>query len=63
MGHHGECSGFAGLPNRAEGYDRLGLMMGMLPEMTAFRRFGALSAEDLLYRQAELMELERSLRE
>ncbi|SPQ17690.1 7b5b95ba-d0a0-49c5-afdd-8d11b7609188 [Thermothielavioides terrestris] len=30
--------------------------------MTAFRRFGALSAEDLLYRQAELVELERSLR-
>ncbi|AEO69895.1 uncharacterized protein THITE_2056878 [Thermothielavioides terrestris NRRL 8126] len=51
------------LPARAEGYDRLGRMMGMLPEMTAFRRFGALSAEDLLYRQAELVELERSLRE
>ncbi|KAG7293531.1 hypothetical protein NEMBOFW57_003583 [Staphylotrichum longicolle] len=31
--------------------------------MTAFRRFGALAAEDLLYRQAELVELERSLRE
>lgn len=37
--------------------------MGELPETTAFRRFGALSAEDLLYRQAELVELERSLRE
>ncbi|KAK4040930.1 hypothetical protein C8A01DRAFT_15236 [Parachaetomium inaequale] len=31
--------------------------------MAAFRRFGALSAEDLLYRQAELVELERNLRE
>lgn len=54
---------FAGFPNRAEGYDRLGLLMGMIPQMAAFRRFGALSAEDLLYRQAELVELERSLRE
>lgn len=47
----------------AEGYDRLGQLMGDLPELTAFRRFGALSAEDLLYRQAELVELETSLRE
>lgn len=54
---------FAGHANRAEGYDRLGQLMGELPETTAFRRFGALSAEDLLYRQAELVELERSLRE
>ncbi|KAK1763653.1 hypothetical protein QBC33DRAFT_548884 [Phialemonium atrogriseum] len=52
-----------GLPdNPAEGYDRLGQFMGNLPEFTAFRRFGALGAEDLLYRQAELVELERSLR-
>lgn len=46
----------------AEGYDRLGQLMGELPEVTAFRKFGALSAEDLLYRQAELTELEMRLR-
>jgi hypothetical protein len=56
-------TGRAGLANHAEGYDRLGLMMGMVPEMAILRRFGALSAEDLLFRQAELVELERSLRE
>ncbi|KAH6842898.1 hypothetical protein B0I37DRAFT_356920 [Chaetomium sp. MPI-CAGE-AT-0009] len=58
-----EPSRFARLAHHAVGYDRLGLVMGMVPEATAFRRFGALSAEDLLYRQAELMELERRLRE
>jgi len=56
-------SRFSGLGSRVEGYDRLGTLMGMVPETTAFRRFGALSAEDLLYRQAELIELERNLRE
>lgn len=56
-------NGVAVPEKRAEGYDRLGLIMGMVPEMTILRRFGALSAEDLLYRQAELVELERSLRE
>lgn len=53
-----------GFPRQpAEGYDRLGRLMGRHPETTAFRRFGELAAEDLLYRQAELVELERSLRE
>ncbi|KAK0737376.1 hypothetical protein B0T21DRAFT_410829 [Apiosordaria backusii] len=47
---------------RPEGYDRLARMMGSLPEMAMFRRFGVLSAEDLLYRQAELQELEAALR-
>ncbi|KAK4442964.1 hypothetical protein QBC34DRAFT_311939 [Podospora aff. communis PSN243] len=37
--------------------------MGDIPETAIFRRFGALSAEDLLYRQAELAELEEALRE
>lgn len=45
------------------GYDRLGQFMGDLPELTAFRKFGCLATEDLLYRQAELMELQRRLRE
>ena len=47
----------------AEGYDRLGRLMGELPETAIFRRFGGLAAEDLLYRQAELIELENTLRE
>ncbi|KAK3385713.1 hypothetical protein B0H63DRAFT_473466 [Podospora didyma] len=49
--------------DRVEGYDRLGRLMGELPDTAIFRRFGALGAEDLLYRQAELCELERRLRE
>lgn len=63
MGRLELVDGIAAHLPRAEGYDRLGQLMGELPETTAFRRFGALSAEDLLYRQAELVELERSLRE
>lgn len=45
------------------GYDTLGKLMGKIPEATAFLRFGALSAEDLLYMQAEIVELERRLRD
>lgn len=44
------------------GYDRLGKLIVKLPETTAFRHFGALSAKYLFYGQAELVELERSLR-
>lgn len=46
----------------ADGYDRLASFMGELPENAIYRRFGALAAEDLLYRQAELIELESTLR-
>ena len=46
----------------AEGYDRLAQFMGTFPENAVFRRFGTLAAEDLLYRQAELCELESTLR-
>ncbi|KAK0627629.1 hypothetical protein B0T14DRAFT_563413 [Immersiella caudata] len=46
-----------------QGYDGLGQLMGEIPETAIFRRFGALSAEDLLYQQAELVELEEALRE
>jgi len=45
----------------AEGYDKLARFMGGLPENAIFRRFGSLTAEDLLYRQAELVELENTL--
>ena len=37
-------------PAPVEGYDRLGQLISELPETAVFRRFGALSAEDLLYR-------------
>lgn len=47
---------------RADGYDRLASLMGEVDDVAIFRRFGALSAEDLLYRQAELAELEEDLR-
>ncbi len=53
MSEHQESS-----PN---GYDHLARFMGGLPENAIFRRFGALAAQDLLYRQAELVALERSL--
>lgn len=46
----------------AEGYSRLARFMGEYPENAIFRRFGALATEDLLYRQAELYELEDTLR-
>lgn len=47
----------------ASGYDRLGWLMGKYGDMSIFRRFGALSAETLLHKQAELQELEVKLRE
>lgn len=50
-------------PNKPEGYDKLGRLMGTVPETAIFRRFASLTAEDLLYRQAELTELEKDLRE
>ena len=37
--------------------------MGLLPETAIFRRFGALNAQNLLYFQAELVFLEKQLRE
>lgn len=44
------------------GYDRLARLMGRDGEVSIFRRFGALSAERLLHRQAELQVLEADLR-
>jgi len=46
-----------------EGYAKLGLLMGEFPEHAIFRRFAALNAQNLLYFQAELVHLERKLRE
>jgi len=36
--------------------------MGSIPELSVFRRFGALNSQRLLYLQAELIHLERQLR-
>ncbi|KAH8896747.1 hypothetical protein GQ53DRAFT_639573 [Thozetella sp. PMI_491] len=48
---------------RKGGYDRLASLMGEVPDTAIFKKFGALSAEILLYRQAELTLLEDELRD
>ncbi|EON64338.1 hypothetical protein W97_03569 [Coniosporium apollinis CBS 100218] len=45
------------------GYPRLGTYMGLIPEVAILRRFGDLNAQNLLYLQAEIVHLERELRE
>lgn len=45
------------------GYPRLASLIEARPECAIFRRFGALNAQNLLYLQAELIGLERSLHE
>ena len=44
-----------------EGYAKFAAMMGQHPEMAVFRTFRALNMKNLLYLQAELVELERDL--
>jgi hypothetical protein len=44
------------------GYPKLAAKIEILPEIAIFRRFGALSAQNLLYYQAELTYLERKLK-
>ena len=46
-----------------ECYSKLASLMGAYPDMLIFRRCGALSAQNLLYLQAELVHLEHELRE
>lgn len=48
--------------NLVNGYPKLAQRMGQIPETAIFRRFGPLSAQNLLYIQAELTHLERRLR-
>ena len=50
-----------GVSTHAQGYDALGTLMGACPETAIFRQFAALSAQDLLHRQAELAELQEAL--
>jgi hypothetical protein len=45
------------------GYPKLAAQMEILPELSIFRRFGGLNAQNLLYMQAELTYLEKKLRE
>ncbi|KAK5662349.1 hypothetical protein OQA88_8259 [Cercophora sp. LCS_1] len=49
--------------NAPGGHARLGQLMGRYPETAIVRRFLALSAQDILHRQAELAELEAALKE
>lgn len=44
------------------GYPKLAAQMDLQPETSMFRRFGFLNAQNLLYFQAELVALEKSLR-
>ena len=46
-----------------EGHVKLALLMSEYPETLIFRRFGAISAQNLLYLQAELVHLEHELQE
>lgn len=43
------------------GYSRLAALMGENPETAVFKRFASLNALNLLYMQAELVDLENSL--
>lgn len=45
-----------------KGYAKLGVLMGDFPEVAIVRRFSALSAQNILYLQAELRNLEFDLR-
>ena len=62
-----KCSGnppppIGPLHDLQNGYPKLAGRMGIQPEMTTFKRFGALNARNLLYMQSELMNLERTLK-
>jgi hypothetical protein len=48
-------------PMYTEGYLRLAFLMGLWPEFATFRRFGWLSALNLMRLQSELAKLERDL--
>jgi hypothetical protein len=44
------------------GYPQLSEYMGLLPQLSIFRSFGALGAKNILYLHAELVALEEELR-
>lgn len=45
------------------GYNKLAALMGAYPEVAIFRRFAALNAQNILHFQAEIVDLEITLRE
>jgi len=48
--------------NPKRGFHKLASMMGAHPEYAVFRRFGALNAQNILFYQAELADLEIKLK-
>ncbi|KAH7085024.1 hypothetical protein BKA63DRAFT_574049 [Paraphoma chrysanthemicola] len=50
-------------PDIVVGYPKLAARIEIQPELGMYRRFGALNAQNLLYYQAELTDLEEQLRE
>jgi len=49
--------------NAVTGYPKLAAKIAVQPEAAIYRRFGALNAQNLLYLQAELVDLEERLKE
>jgi len=49
------------LENLVAGYPKLAGKMELQPEISVFRRFGALNSRNLLYLQAEITTLEKDL--
>ncbi len=56
-----QCPPAVPLEHLVQGYPRLAGRMGLIPETAIFRRFSALNIRNLLYLQAELMNLEMEL--
>ncbi|MCJ1307123.1 hypothetical protein MMC25_000769 [Agyrium rufum] len=51
------------VPPQVEGYPKLAGILGLKPEIAIFKRFAKLQAENLLFLQAELLQLEQDLEE
>jgi hypothetical protein len=51
------------MSEKFNGYKKLASLMGQNPEVAIFRRFNTLNARNLLYLQAELVDLEKRLEE
>lgn len=49
------------LRDAPEGYHKLASAMGLFPDLAIFRRFSTLNTKNILYLQAELLDLERQL--
>jgi hypothetical protein len=47
--------------DKPKGYPKLAARIEVQPELAIYRRFGALNAQNLLYYQAELMDIEEKL--